>query len=90
VLYAETHQLISEIASANQPPDAWRGKLKHVVNGFEQQARQLDPDWARQIRDDLCAQLEHEALAATRDDRRQVLLTALKNLEAMDWHRPAR
>lgn len=85
MVYAKVHRLIGEIAASDQPADTWLIELKSVVRGFQTEVSQLGSHIARHIRDELCEQIEHEALAATRASQRAVLLTALKNLEAMDW-----
>lgn len=85
MVYAKVHRLIGEIAATDQPAGTWIVELKSVVRAFQAEASQLGSPIARHIRDELCKQIEHEALAATRASQRAVLLTALKNLEAMDW-----
>ncbi|MCU0839538.1 MAG: hypothetical protein MUE49_12580 [Rhodospirillales bacterium] len=89
MVYAKVHQLIGEIATADQPADTWFSELKAVLRGFEAEAARLGARAARHVRDELCAQIEHEALVATRPSQRTILITALKNLEAIDWQ-PAR
>ena len=86
MVYSKVHRLIGEIAANDKPPEIWVGELHSVVSGFATEAARFNPRTARHIRDELCAQIEHEALAATREGQRTVLLTALKNLEAVDWH----
>lgn len=86
MVYAKVRRRIGEIAAADRPSASWLTEVQAVVRSFEAEAARYGARTARHIRDELCAQIEHEALATNSPDQRAVLITALKNLEAVDWH----
>ena len=81
-LYGQYHRLIDELAWSAGPEADWRPELKARVGRFEADASTLDANGARLLREELCAQFEHEALHSTRPLARQILIAAVKWLES--------
>lgn len=82
MIYSKVHQSIIKIANASRPQDDWQAQLRPVIAEFEEDVGKLSIEVARHVRDELCAQIEHEALAASEAHRRTVLFSALKALES--------
>lgn len=80
-LYGRYHRLIHEMARSAEPGVDWRTELKAQIGRFEADAAALDTNGARLLREELCAQFEHEALHSTRPLARQILFAAVKWLE---------
>lgn len=80
-LYGKYHRLIDELARTAGPETAWQPGLKARIREFEADADALDPRSAQLLREELCAQLEQEALQSTRSLARQILFAAVKWLE---------
>ncbi len=80
-LYGRYHQAIGTLARTAGPNDDWRAELTGLVESFEADVEGLERDSGRLLREELCSQLEHEALAAPKPLARQVLLAAVKRLE---------
>ncbi|RME61930.1 MAG: hypothetical protein D6782_13205 [Alphaproteobacteria bacterium] len=80
-LYGRYHRLIDELARSAEPGADWQTALKEHIARFETDAAVLDTDEARLRREELCAQLEHEALHSTRPLARRILSAAVKWLE---------
>lgn len=80
-LYGWYHRQINELARLTGPETAWQPELKALIGNLEADIDALDPLSAQMLRDELCAQLEHEALSSTRLPARQILLAAVKRLE---------
>ena len=84
-LYGRYHRLIDELARSAEPGADWRTELEQRIARFETDAAALDTNGARLLREELCAQFEHEALRSTRDLARQILFAAVKWLELGGW-----
>jgi len=81
-LYGRYHRLIGELARSCGPETDWRRELRARIDSFEADANTLDAASARLLREELCAQLEHEALYTARPLGREILFAAVKWLEA--------
>lgn len=79
--YRRYHQLMDDLAQSAGPGTDWRAELRAHVDNFEADATALDAASTRLLREELCAQLEHEALHNTRPLPREILLAAVKWLE---------
>jgi hypothetical protein len=80
-LYRRYHRLIDDLAQSAEAGADWRAELSAQIERFEADADALDSASARVLREELCEQLEHEALHSTRDLAREILIAALKQLE---------
>ena len=76
-LYGRYHRLIDELARSAGPGTDWRARLKGHIDSFEADARALAPASARLLREELCTQLEHEAVRSTRPVAREILFAAV-------------
>jgi hypothetical protein len=83
LLYAKAHEAILRIATEPGPETAWRAELQAAVDQFSADLAGMSAAKASHIRDELCTQLEHEAIVASNQTYRSILLTALKMLEAL-------
>lgn len=63
------------------PEIDWRPELKAMIRGLENDIERLDPRSPQMLREDLCTQLEREALSSKGLLIRQILFTAVKRLE---------
>ena len=80
-LYGHYHRLIDELAQLARPGDDWQGSLRASIERFEADAGTLESASAQLLREDLCAQFEHEALRSTNPHAQEVLVAAVKWLE---------
>jgi len=83
-LYGQYHRLIDELAQSAGPRGEWRTGLRAHIDRFNVDAAALDFNSARLLREELCTQLEHEALHSTRQTSREILFAAVKWLEIND------
>ncbi|MGF1609639.1 MAG: hypothetical protein ACFCUQ_09605 [Kiloniellales bacterium] len=89
-LYARYHRLIHEFVRSVEPGTDWQTALGAQIDRFEADASALDPESARTLREELCAQLEHEALHSARPLTSEILFAAVKRLELGGWAAPGR
>ena len=80
-LYGHYHRLIDELARSATSEADWREALRAQTERFGADAASLDADSARLLREELCAQFEHEAMRSTRPLAREILLAAVKWFE---------
>lgn len=80
-LYGQYHRLIDELARSAGPKTDWRTGLMAHIDRFNIDAAALDSNSAQLLREELCTQLEHEALHSTRQTSREILFAATKWLE---------
>lgn len=80
-LYRHYHRLFDELAWSCEPGSDWRKELRARIDSFEADVDTLDADTARTLREELCSQLEHEALHRARPLAREILFAAVKWLE---------
>lgn len=80
-LYRHYHRLFDELARSCEPGSDWRKELRARIDSFETDVDALDADAARMLREELCLQLEHEALHCVRPLARDILFAAVKRLE---------
>jgi hypothetical protein len=80
-LYGRYHRLFDEFVRSVEPGADWQAALRVHIERFEADADALDPGSARMLREDLCAQLEHEALHSARPLTSEILFAAVKQLE---------
>jgi hypothetical protein len=80
-LYRRYHRLFDDLARSCEPGSDWRKELRARIDSFEADVDSLDVDAARMLREELCAQLEHEALHWARPLARDILFAAVKRLE---------
>lgn len=81
-LYGRYHRLIGELAVAAASGSDWATVLPALLKQFESEAATLESGSARLLREELCEQLEQEAFTYTHPQARNVLLAAVKRLEA--------
>jgi hypothetical protein len=84
-LYKKYHRLFDDMAKIPKPRQAWLDELHCVLRKIEDEVEILDPVSSRLLREDLCEQLEHEALRARSTYGHDVLLVAVKHLEQMNF-----
>ena len=80
-LYGQYHRLIDELAQSAGPRADWRTGLRAQIDRFNVDAAALDSNSAQLLREELCTQLEHEALLSARQTSREILFAATKWLE---------
>lgn len=80
-LYGHYHRLINALARSAKRGVDWKVELRAQIERFDAESEALDLKSARSLREDLCAQFEHEALHSTRPFSREILLAAVKWLE---------
>ena len=83
-LYGRYDQLIDSLARSAEPESDWRTGPKAFIGNFEADASALDTNSAWLLREELCVQLEHEALHSTRPLARHILFAAITWLELGD------
>lgn len=83
-LYGHYHRLVDDLVQSVEPGADWQPELKAQIAQFEADVHALDSESARLLREELCAQFEHEALHTTRPLSREILLAAVKWLEIED------
>jgi len=69
------------MAAQQAPLPAWPADLGELLRQFEREAASLGLASARLLCEELCDQLEHEALQTTNKHRRDVLMRTVKGLE---------
>ena len=82
-MYRKYRQRIEELANEACPTPLSLTTLRGVLREFEGEAAALTPSVARFVCDEIANQLEHEALHSTTQHRRDILLAAVKGLDAM-------
>ena len=82
-LYKRYRQRVEQLADAPGTADLWLSDLQFIIEQFTQEVTNLQPKSAIMLCEDLCDQLEHEALWSTRQYRRDVLMGAVKSFEAV-------
>ncbi|HEX9461752.1 MAG TPA: hypothetical protein VGB82_04070 [Alphaproteobacteria bacterium] len=82
-LYGRYRQAIERLAQQPSLPDRWRKELDDLIRRLEAEAGEMDAKTTRSLCDELCEQLEQEALRATGAHRGAVLLAAVKGLESI-------
>ena len=83
-LYGKYHRLIDEF-SRKSYISGWQQELWDLLDRFESEMRTLAPASGRLLCEELCTQLDGEALRATNEHRRDVLVGAAKCLELMSF-----
>ena len=89
-LYVRYHRLIHELVRSAGPGSDWQAALGAEIERFEADAGALDPESARTLREELCVQLEHEALHSARPLASEILFAAVKQLELGGWDSPGK
>jgi hypothetical protein len=69
------------MAAGQAPLPVWPTDLGEILRQFEHEASSLGVVSARSLCEELCDQLEHEALHTTSKHRRDVLMSTVKGLE---------
>ena len=80
-LYGHFRKRIEDLADSSQPQGVCLAKLRDVLRQFDAEVAALDSANANLLREELCQQLELEVLRATRGQRCDVLVAALKHFE---------
>jgi hypothetical protein len=81
-LYARYHGQILALAREATDTGAWRAKLREILAAFDDDCLTLPSLGRRVLRNELSAQIEHEALQFCDPDKRAVLTLTLKHLDA--------
>ena len=80
-LFSHYRQRVEAMAAEQAPLRVWPRDLGEILRQFEQEVSSLGVASARSLCEELCDQLEHEALHTTSKHRRDVLMRAVKGLE---------
>ena len=80
-LFSHYRQRVEAMAAEQAPLPVWPRDLGEILRQFEQEVSSLGVASARSLCEELCDQLEHEALHTTSKHRRDVLMRAVKGLE---------
>jgi hypothetical protein len=80
-LFSHYRQRIEAMADEMAPLPSWSADLAEILRQFEREASSLGRASARLLCEELCDQLEHEALHTTSKHRRDVLMRTVKGLE---------
>ena len=80
-LFSHYRQRVEAMAAEQAPLPAWPADLREILQQFEREAASLGLASARLLCEELCDQLEHEALHTTSKHRRDVLMRTVKGLE---------
>jgi hypothetical protein len=80
-LFSHYRQRIEAMAAENAPLPAWSADLTEILRQFEREAASLGLASGRLLCEELCDQLEHEALHTASKHRRDVLMRTVKGLE---------
>jgi len=80
-LYRRFRQEFDDLANSSEAGAAWLDQVRDLTRQFESETGALESRSAALLRDELCEQLEHDALHALCAHRREVLLAAVKQLE---------
>jgi hypothetical protein len=84
-LYKKYRQFIEELADHPKARELWLADLQTALQQFEREAALLEPWSARLLREELCDQLEHEALRSASPHRQDVLLGAVTGFEQLSF-----
>lgn len=82
-LYRRYREKLEELSQAHLSQPDRDANLLALMRQFELEASKIEPRHARQLCEDLCEQLEHEAAFAVSPERRDVMLHAIKIIELM-------
>jgi hypothetical protein len=80
-LFSRYRQRVEAMAAEQAPLPVWAANLGEILRQFEREASSLGLASARLLCEELCDQLEHEALHTTNKHRRDVLMRTVKGLE---------
>jgi hypothetical protein len=80
-LFSHYRQRVEAMAAEQAPLPVWPTDLGEILRQFEHEASSLGVVSARSLCEELCDQLEHEALHTTSKHRRDVLMSTVKGLE---------
>ena len=80
-LFSRYRKRVEAMAAQQAPLPAWPADLGELLRQFEGEAASLGLASARLLCEELCDQLEHEALHTTNKHRRDVLMRTVKGLE---------
>ena len=84
-LFGHYRQRVEAMAAEQAPLPVWPADLGNVLRQFEQEVSSLGVASARSLCEELCGQLEHEALHTTSEHRRDVLMRTVKGLEEIAY-----
>lgn len=82
-LYRKYREKLEELSQAHRSQDDQNTEVISLMRAFEAEASRLEPLQARQLCEELCDQLEHEAAYSVSRERRNVMLYAAKIIEMM-------
>jgi hypothetical protein len=80
-LYGRYRRRIEILADSTKPSNVWRAELQGILREFQGEVAAEGPKTAHLICEELCDQLEREAWCSVNPHRRDVLISAVKNLE---------
>jgi hypothetical protein len=80
-LFGHYRQRVEAMAAEQAPLPVRPGDLGEILRQFEHEVSSLGVASARSLCEELCDQLEHEALHTTSKHRRDVLMRTIKGLE---------
>jgi len=80
-LFSHYRQRVEAMAAEREPLPVWPADLGEILRQFEHEVSSLGVASARLLCEELCDQLEHEALHTTSKHRRDVLMRTVKGLE---------
>ena len=80
-LFSHYRQRVEAMAAEHASLPAWPADLGEMLRQFEHEVSSLGVASARSVCEELCDQLEHEALHTNSKHRRDVLMRTVKGLE---------
>jgi hypothetical protein len=83
-LFSHYRQRVEAMAAEQAPLPVWAADLGEILQQFELEASSLDLASARLLCEELCDQLEHEALHTSNKHRRDILMRTIKGLEEIE------
>jgi hypothetical protein len=81
-LYGRYHSRLLRLATQATAGEAWKPRLREILDAFDDDCWGLSPCAARSLRHELASQIEQELLRFSDADKRAVLALALKHLDA--------
>jgi hypothetical protein len=87
-LFSHYRQRVEAVAAEPAPLPMGPTDLGEILRQFEHEVSSLGAASARLLCEELCDQLEHEALRTTSKHRRDVLMRTIKGLDEIADRRP--
>lgn len=82
-LYGQYRRRIEALSEKVEPKEAWAPELRALLSELKGHLSEIEPGSAELVCEELCQQLEHEALQVADAHRREVLSCAIKGIEQL-------